>query len=99
VSESTEKEFMSAVESEQYQETRAQEDPGVQSACTDPFMSANLQPLESAEWLTTLRSSVDRNDYVGLRLRGLPFSSTVEDIKFFFYDYKVIEESIKLGEN
>lgn len=36
-------------------------------------------------------------DYTGLRLRGLPFSSKKEDVTFFFSDYSIIPESVKIG--
>ena len=38
-------------------------------------------------------------DFVGMRLRGLPFSIQPTDIFSFFSNYKLIQSSIKLGRN
>lgn len=35
---------------------------------------------------------------LGLKMRGLPFSIKIQDIKAFFKDYNVLNGSIKIGE-
>ena len=32
-------------------------------------------------------------------MRGLPFSVTIEDIRSFFFEYGMVEGSIKIGED
>lgn len=39
------------------------------------------------------------NDVTGMKLRGLPFTAKREDVMFFFSDYAIFPESIKLGRN
>ena len=39
------------------------------------------------------------NDYVALKMRGLPFSARHQDVMMFFNPHKVIPDSIKLGRN
>lgn len=37
------------------------------------------------------------NDYLGLRLRGLPFTIRRDDINAFFSNYNYVKDSVKLG--
>jgi len=37
------------------------------------------------------------DSYVGMRMRGLPFQATEDDINVFFADYKLASDSIKFG--
>lgn len=43
--------------------------------------------------------SVNANEYVALRMRGLPWNVSMDDVYFFFSDYKVVKGSAKLGLN
>lgn len=43
--------------------------------------------------------TVGPHDYAAIRLRGLPFSSKIEDLITFFKDYDIYLESIKIGKN
>lgn len=42
---------------------------------------------------------VNANEYVALRMRGLPWNVSMDDVYFFFSDYKVVKGSAKLGLN
>ena len=45
-------------------------------------------------------ASLDNSaDFVGMRLRGLPFTVNPSDIGNFFSQYNVVQGSIKLGKN
>ena len=37
------------------------------------------------------------DDYVCLKIRGIPFASTKEDIMLFFQNYGMIQDSVKFG--
>lgn len=32
-------------------------------------------------------------------MRGLPFDATLNDIRLFFSDYKIVNDSVKIGKN
>ena len=42
---------------------------------------------------------VNPNEYVALRMRGLPWNVSMDDVYFFFSDYKYVKGSAKVGIN
>ncbi|CDW73355.1 UNKNOWN [Stylonychia lemnae] len=44
-------------------------------------------------------SQFNMNEYLGLKLRGLPFQIRQQDIEFFFKEFELIKESVKIGRN
>lgn len=43
-------------------------------------------------------NEVKSDDFVCLKLRGLPFTASVEDITIFFAGYNVIQDSVKFAQ-
>jgi hypothetical protein len=39
----------------------------------------------------------DKTDLVGLKMRGLPYRCSVKDVFNFFYGFKYVSNSVKLG--
>ena len=59
-------------------------------------MKKHLQKENVSVWSEYL---VNNFDMIGVKMRGLPFDASHSDIKFFFSDYKLILDSIKIGMN
>ena len=47
-------------------------------------------------WLNCLCSIVKEDEYVSIKLRGLPFRANVADILNFFENYSIIEDSVRI---
>jgi len=66
----------------------------------DGVRNYERKPRESREYSPTSGDFIPMSkEYTPLRLRGLPFSARHMDIKNFFYDYKIVRESVKFGRN
>jgi RNA recognition motif-containing protein len=42
-------------------------------------------------------NSVDKEDKIGVKMRGLPWRVTYDEVAEFFKDFKMVEKSIVLG--
>lgn len=40
---------------------------------------------------------VNMNDYIGLKMRGLPFNIRKDDINQFFSNFNYVKDSVKVG--
>jgi len=65
---------------------------------TSQFRAKRQTPFEY-KCKASLTLPVNASDYVSLKMRGLPFEIKREDVHFFFGDYKIFTESIKIGRN
>ena len=88
-----------------WRSTREIEDLGTritlrpQSTHLDVRIRSNLFLLNKIRcYCLTYKLDIDNlNDYLGLRLRGLPFTIRRDDINSFFTNYNYVKDSVKLG--